>query len=290
MARPTVRIQPPQAGDEDWLASMIAPLLDDDADELARAFAVGPVTVGPGLDAAEARELVEVLRGFGAEADLVEPPVPSIATPSINPTQPFDGARLRELLDAQPPVKRSDTTGSMGLFAQTRSAGPIPPPLQPSDSLPPMRISRQATDEPAPANRGAPPLMTGNAVLPLAPPPTPDDPPPARLSPTPIIDSKPPKRTGAPILPQRSVGPAPPAGAPPHHVNGAEAPAKLPPQLAGRDAAREAPRKEVPPWFPQMSIHPGGEEEVTREGRSWLWIVLIMLVAGAAAWWLRGGG
>lgn len=63
--------------------------------------------------------------------------------------------------------------------------------------------------------------------------------------------------------------------------------AQVAPQLAGR----EPPRTNVPPWFPQMSIRPDGEPAApTDSGRSWLWLVLVVLMAGAAAWWLRSTG
>lgn len=298
MARPTVRIQPPSAGDEDWLASMLAPLLDDDPDALARAFRAGPVDVGEGLDPAESAELVEVLRGFGADAERLDDAPILIAGGAQRPlvmhtTQPFDGAQLRQMIDAHTAsagqvvsagqgTSTGQITPAVGMVVPTRSARPIPPPLRPSDSIPPLRTEARGSGELMPPQRAARPSP--------APPQAPTELAPQPVAPAqrPLAPSSPPAvapirmRTDGPGVAQPIDEPPPPPGAPPHHVNGAEA-------ITTQNNA-QAVRADLPPWFPQMSIRPASEEAPPAERRSWLWILLVVLIGGAAAWWLRSGG
>ncbi|MEZ4471608.1 MAG: hypothetical protein R3F60_12555 [bacterium] len=105
-----VWIQAAFPGDAGGLASMIAPLIDQDADELESALLAGPVQAGRDLSADEASQLAEILEGFGAQAEVraggsaAQVPTSNPAAPPgahLRSTQPFDAGALRATLEAR---------------------------------------------------------------------------------------------------------------------------------------------------------------------------------------------
>ncbi|MCB9545479.1 MAG: hypothetical protein H6706_06230 [Myxococcales bacterium] len=104
-----VWIQAAVPGEAGGLASMIAPLIDQDADALEAALLEGPVQAGRDLSAGEASQLAEILEGFGARAEVrmgfgAGPALPAMAPPPgahLRSTQPFDAGALRATLEAR---------------------------------------------------------------------------------------------------------------------------------------------------------------------------------------------
>ena len=104
-----VWIQAAVPGEAGGLASMIAPLIDQDADALEAALLEGPVQAGRDLSAGEASQLAEILEGFGARAEVrmgfgAGPALPAVAPPPgahLRSTQPFDAGALRATLEAR---------------------------------------------------------------------------------------------------------------------------------------------------------------------------------------------
>lgn len=95
-----VWLRRPRSDEAGALASMIAPLLDRDADELEAALRAGPVQAARDLPLAEANQLAEVLLGFGAVAEVRSARAPSDHEPPVvaRGTRPFDAAALRASL------------------------------------------------------------------------------------------------------------------------------------------------------------------------------------------------
>ncbi|MCB9527701.1 MAG: hypothetical protein R3F65_18645 [bacterium] len=147
-----VRIRQPAGAAEDWaadLSTMIAPIIGEEADALEDALKRGELTVAHGLPLDEARQLVGVFQGLGAEAEVVDSPgreptgglkpLPGDRPPAIAGTAPFNMAGLRKALEA---ASRP---------AAPAPAEPGPPPVM----APPPRVSGSLGDE-ARANQTRP--------------------------------------------------------------------------------------------------------------------------------------
>lgn len=173
-----VRIRrPPDAADE-WaadLALIIAPIIGESPDDLEDALLSGILVVAQGLPYDEAKQLVDVFIGLGAQADVVDvPPEPDLAPgmgslsglmpqvgdgppPRIAGTQPFSVAGLRRALEAAqrpPPVAEPPPPDA---FAPPPMAPPpgafAPPPVATRTStrpLPRRRASRLGASMKAP--------------------------------------------------------------------------------------------------------------------------------------------
>lgn len=253
MARPTVRIHPPKAGDEDWLASMIAPLLDVDSSKLSRAFSKGAVSVGAGLNGAEADELVDVLNGFGAQAERVNASPRRTGQPLALPalrgrqTEPFDAGLLRSALGegtqstgpvrrARPrtgrpadPERRERLTGATARRTTGRTSGVIPP-----RTSRPVRAPAPRTSGPvrAPAPRTSRPVRLA-APRTSGPVPAPRTSGPTR-APAPRSDPPPSRRASKGLR----TAPGPTRGAGPMPMRRASTPLSAPVRSTGPTASR----------------------------------------------------
>lgn len=288
MAQPTVRIHPPKRGDEEWLASMIAPLLDHSSDLLVQGFAMGPISVGEGLNPEEADDLVDVLKGFGARAERIDgqprtAPRRAPAAPLPSQTQPFDGGHLRRMLAASPPVAHAPQRAARAPAVKppVRRSAPVKPPAQ-RNSSPLASPSARPSAGPPPRVSGA--VTTGRGASPSTRPGTPATPaPPGRsASATPSVSpAAAADQPGRRARSRASIA----AGSP--SVTGRPARASKGPTNA-KPADRSSVSGDVPPWFPQVPMRPGEDPEPERtRNLSWLWFVLIMTLAGAAAWYLQ---
>lgn len=149
-----VRIRQPQGAAEDWaadLSTMIAPIIGEEADALEDALKRGELTVAQGLPLDEARQLVGVFQGLGAEAEVVDTPgreptgglkpLPGDRPPAIAGTAPFNMAGLRKALEAasrpaspapaEPPVMAPPprVSGSLGDDARANQTRPFDPSM-----------------------------------------------------------------------------------------------------------------------------------------------------------------
>lgn len=118
-----VWLRRPRSDEAGALASMIAPLLDRDADELEAALRAGPVQAARDLPLAEANQLAEVLLGFGAVAEVRSARAPSDREPPVvaRGTRPFDAAALRASLAD----RSTDEPRSRPSMRDTRTTPPV---------------------------------------------------------------------------------------------------------------------------------------------------------------------
>ncbi|MEZ4463557.1 MAG: hypothetical protein R3F43_03325 [bacterium] len=278
-----VWIQAAFPGDAGGLASMIAPLIDQDADELESALLAGPVQAGRDLSADEASQLAEILEGFGAQAEVraggsaAQVPTSNPAAPPgahLRSTQPFDAGALRATLEARgidlggvlrgrPPARSRATW-------RERQSRP------PGGGHPPRRARAELAMQ-------AP--IIDKALLPLPEPP--QRRPPARC---PAARSTPPVPRRRPWPPPRPASPRPVATPPAPH-RAASTPS--PPAPRGRHF-RARPRS-CPPsarrTFVDAPPHPPGRSRPLSRPRSTLDEELLRAaIAGEAKRGRRPGG
>ena len=264
MAQPTVRIHPPKRGDEDWLASMIAPLLDMSSDLLAQGFAMGPISVGDTLSPDEASDLVDVLKGFGAHAECIDGKqrrAPLIRPPSPSQTQPFDGGHLRRMLAAAAPTQHASQPIAHASVPPKQSPAKAPP----AKNAPLQRQPRRRPPAKAPVRRESSPVASPSARPSAGPPP--------RVSQS-TAEITPPARKTSPTSPLPAI-----------------------PSLSRRPRTSAGPKNtsaqtrttgDVPPWFPQVPMRPEERSQTEKKsGAGWVWILLIMALAAAAAWYMQ---
>lgn len=141
-----VRIRRPREATDDWAADlslMIAPIIGEDPDALEGSLKRGELVVAHGLPLDEAKQLISVLQGFGADAEVVDSPDAAQAAGQV------DMAGLRRALEAASrPVPPAPLGGG-------------PPPVM----APPPRVSGELGDD-ARANQTRPfdPSMVRAAV------------------------------------------------------------------------------------------------------------------------------
>ena len=135
-----VRIRQPHGAAEDWAADlslMISPIIGEEADVLEDALGRGELTVVSGLALDEARQLVVVFQGFGADAEVVDTPgreptlrpLPGDRAQAVAGTQPFSMAGLRKALEA---ASRPDAPAPA---AQRPASSVVAPPPRTSGNL-----------------------------------------------------------------------------------------------------------------------------------------------------------